>query len=81
MSSHAPLRTSEVASLVAADADLLVEVSHDIWEHPELCFEEHHAHDVLVGALAEAGLDPTPHAFGIDTANMFGFWDWVGGRY
>jgi glucose-6-phosphate isomerase len=20
-------------------------------------------------------------AFGIDTANMFGFWDWVGGRY
>ena len=27
---------------------------------------------------------PTPtkvSAFGIDTANMFGFWDWVGGRY
>ncbi len=21
------------------------------------------------------------HKFGIDTANMFGFWDWVGGRY
>jgi glucose-6-phosphate isomerase len=21
------------------------------------------------------------HAFGIDTSNMFGFWDWVGGRY
>ncbi len=21
------------------------------------------------------------HAFGIDRANMFGFWDWVGGRY
>ena len=20
-------------------------------------------------------------AFGIDEANMFGFWDWVGGRY
>ena len=20
-------------------------------------------------------------AFGIDTDNMFGFWDWVGGRY
>jgi len=20
-------------------------------------------------------------AFGIDSANMFGFWDWVGGRY
>jgi glucose-6-phosphate isomerase len=40
------------------------------------------------------GADAVPHhfvavstnatevaAFGIDTANMFGFWDWVGGRY
>ena len=24
---------------------------------------------------------PRVAAFGIDTANMFGFWDWVGGRY
>ncbi len=24
---------------------------------------------------------PRVSAFGIDTANMFGFWDWVGGRY
>jgi glucose-6-phosphate isomerase len=24
---------------------------------------------------------PKVSAFGIDTANMFGFWDWVGGRY
>jgi glucose-6-phosphate isomerase len=24
---------------------------------------------------------PTVAAFGIDTTNMFGFWDWVGGRY
>jgi glucose-6-phosphate isomerase len=24
---------------------------------------------------------PGVAAFGIDTANMFGFWDWVGGRY
>jgi glucose-6-phosphate isomerase len=26
---------------------------------------------------------PTPEVtkFGIDTANMFGFWDWVGGCY
>jgi glucose-6-phosphate isomerase len=45
----------------------------------------------LVDALGEAAV--TDHfvavstnaekvaAFGIDTANMFGFWDWVGGRY
>ena len=25
--------------------------------------------------------DAKVSAFGIDTANMFGFWDWVGGRY
>src|SRR5262249_15407947 len=25
--------------------------------------------------------DEKVSAFGIDTANMFGFWDWVGGRY
>src|ERR1700722_17650035 len=24
---------------------------------------------------------PEVARFGIDTANMFGFWDWVGGRY
>ena len=32
-------------------ADLLIEVSHRIWDHPELCFEEHHAHDLLCDAL------------------------------
>jgi glucose-6-phosphate isomerase len=25
--------------------------------------------------------EPAVRAFGIDPANMFGFWDWVGGRY
>jgi glucose-6-phosphate isomerase len=25
--------------------------------------------------------EPLVREFGIDTANMFGFWDWVGGRY
>ena len=25
--------------------------------------------------------EPASRKFGIDTANMFGFWDWVGGRY
>ncbi|WP_137723479.1 glucose-6-phosphate isomerase [Prescottella subtropica] len=45
----------------------------------------------LVDALGEAAVPKhfvavSTHAqrvaeFGIDTANMFGFWDWVGGRY
>ena len=33
-------------------------------------------HFVAVSTNTEA-----VHKFGIDTANMFGFWDWVGGRY
>jgi glucose-6-phosphate isomerase len=33
-------------------------------------------HFVAVSVNAQA-----VSAFGIDTANMFGFWDWVGGRY
>ncbi len=33
-------------------------------------------HFVAVSTNADAVTD-----FGIDTANMFGFWDWVGGRY
>src|SRR6185295_7961167 len=33
-------------------------------------------HFVAVSTKAEAG-----SKFGIDTANMFEFWDWVGGRY
>ncbi len=33
-------------------------------------------HFVAVSTNAEAVAE-----FGIDTANMFGFWDWVGGRY
>ena len=33
-------------------------------------------HFVAVSTAAEK-----VRAFGIDTANMFGFWDWVGGRY
>ncbi|WP_269532063.1 glucose-6-phosphate isomerase [Chitinimonas sp. BJYL2] len=45
----------------------------------------------LVAAAGEAAVakhfvavstnGPAVSAFGIDTANMFGFWDWVGGRY
>jgi glucose-6-phosphate isomerase len=37
---------------------------------------ELHRHFVAVSTNAEAA-----KAFGIDVANMFGFWDWVGGRY
>jgi len=52
----------------------------------------HSARDWVVGALgsedavanhfvAVSTAADKVKAFGIDTANMFGFWDWVGGRY
>ena len=49
-------------------ADQLVEASHEIHAHPELNFEEHFAHDLLVDHLHTAGLHTTPHAYGVDTA-------------
>ena len=49
-------------------ADQLLYASHEIHAHPELNFEEHFAHDLLVGQLRSAGLETTAHAYGIDTA-------------
>ena len=49
------------------------------------------ARDWVVGVLGESAVashfvavstnEEAVRAFGIDPANMFGFWDWVGGRY
>jgi amidohydrolase len=55
------------AEAVTGLADELIEISHSIHAHPELNFEERHAHDVLCAALDRAGLDVEPHAFGVDT--------------
>jgi amidohydrolase len=49
-------------------APTLLEVSHEIFDHPELCFEERHAHDVLCAALEVSGVTPTRHAYGLETA-------------
>jgi amidohydrolase len=57
-----------VAEEVDQRAQLLVEASHEIWEHPEENFEERFAHDLLVGLLEDAGLDVEAHAFGVETA-------------
>ncbi|MFP4512370.1 MAG: M20 family metallopeptidase [Acidimicrobiales bacterium] len=45
----------------------LLWVSHSIYDHPELNFEERRAHDLLCKVIAEAGLEVEPHAFGVDT--------------
>jgi len=49
-------------------ADQLLRASHEIHAHPELNFEEHFAHDLLVDQLRSAGLATTPHAYDVDTA-------------
>jgi amidohydrolase len=59
---------ARVRARVDALADELVEVSRDIHAHPELGFEERHAHDLLTSALERHGLDVTRGAYGLDTA-------------
>jgi amidohydrolase len=49
-------------------ADQLLHASHEIHAHPELNFEEHFAHDLLVDQLRAGGLDTTAHAYEVDTA-------------
>lgn len=53
---------------VEARADLLLDASHQIHEHPEVNYEEHFAHDLLTDLLADAGLPVERAAFGLDTS-------------
>src|SRR5688500_10496578 len=49
-------------------ADVLVDASHQIHEHPELNYEETFAHDLLSELLEGEGLKVERHAWGVDTA-------------
>lgn len=57
-----------MSETVDAWADRLVEVSHLIHSHPETNFDERFAHDLLCDTLDGAGVHPTRHAHGLDTA-------------
>jgi amidohydrolase len=48
-------------------ADTLLAVSHDIHAHPEVLFEEHHAHDALTQVLEDQGLAVERGAYGLPT--------------
>lgn len=48
-------------------ADTLLDVSHSIHAHPEVLFEEHHAHDVLTQVLEDQGLAVERGAYGLVT--------------
>ena len=69
------LRTERVAAAkerVLAEVDrlapTLIEVSHSVWDRPELCFEEHHAHDLLCDVLESEGAAVSRGAHGLPTA-------------
>ncbi|MFD7613506.1 glucose-6-phosphate isomerase [Streptomyces sp. NPDC059828] len=75
---------------LSADETLFI-VSSKTFGTLETLTNAHSARDWLVGRLGEeavarhfAAVSTNAErvaAFGIDTDNMFGFWDWVGGRY
>ncbi|ESO98575.1 hypothetical protein LOTGIDRAFT_226550 [Lottia gigantea] len=44
-------------SEIDKQSSVLNELSQDIWNHPELCFEEHHAHAKLTDFLEKSGFD------------------------
>ena len=72
-------------------ASTLVVVASKTFTTAETMANASVARDWLVAALGEAAVAQhfvalstnaaAVEAFGIDTANMLGFWDWVGGRY
>lgn len=49
-------------------AELLIDVAHQIHDHPELGFHERFAHDLLTDVLGAEGLATEPHAYGLETA-------------
>lgn len=59
---------TRIDALVAEHADVLLDASHRIHEHPELGFKEHHAHDLLSSVLEDAGLEVTRKAYRLPTA-------------
>ncbi|MDH3683717.1 MAG: M20 family metallopeptidase [Acidimicrobiia bacterium] len=48
--------------------EALIDLSHRIWDHPELAFEEEHASTACAELLDDAGFDVTPGVAGLPTA-------------
>ncbi len=59
---------SDAIALVDEMSEILIDVSHQIWEHPELGFQEQFAHDLLCDVIDSAGLKATRQAYGLETA-------------
>src|SRR3954453_12670613 len=57
-----------LAAEIDKRSDVLIDASHQIHEHPELCYEEQFAHDLLTGLLETENIDVERGAFDLDTA-------------
>ncbi len=68
MSAQSVQAKERASEYVLSISELLVDISHQIWEQPELAFEERHAHDLLCRTLSEVGLEAQPHAYDLETA-------------
>lgn len=53
---------------VTSHQDELINLSHEVWDHPELAFEEEHAAKVCADVLSGAGFDVTMGIAGLPTA-------------
>jgi glucose-6-phosphate isomerase len=82
---------AEATRDLSADETLFI-ISSKTFSTLETLTNAHSARDWVVGALgsedavarhfvAVSTNEERVREFGIDPANMFGFWDWVGGRY
>lgn len=67
-----PMDVIEAKQKVRAEVDrltpTLLEISHEIHANPELNFEEHFAHEMLTGVLADEGLSVDRGAYEMPTA-------------
>ncbi|KAF4854329.1 Peptidase M20 domain-containing protein 2 [Colletotrichum siamense] len=68
MATIAPEIAAAMDFAISDAKSLLREVDLVIHQHPELNYEEHHAHDTLVTAMGKLGFKVTPHAYGIPTS-------------
>ena len=66
------MEIDELKATVCAEVDRwgdrLIDVAHQIHDHPELAYEEHAAHDLLTSVLDDASLAPERAAYGVPTA-------------
>ncbi|KAI0631377.1 amidohydrolase [Trametes polyzona] len=59
---------STIESKIRELSPELRKLSLDIWNHPEIMWEEKYAHDRLSGFMASQGFFVTPHYLGVETA-------------